>query len=123
MLPDIDFKCVYRLLKQWYDEPAPDHSHFDEWRHRTYQELKTGVRKHLPLRTWWPRYSRGDFRLEVVVGALLIQRVRWGAVRECIENLDQFLANQGWRFDLEGLLRIPPETFEQLIKASRFPRQ
>jgi len=120
---DVDVKEIYLLLKEWFDGPTPPYVDFDRWRYQTYQELRSGRRRNLPLKTWWPRYTRGDFRLEVVVGALLIQRVRWGAVRECIQNVDRFLKDQGRAFDLEGLLSIPPATFEELIRPSRFPTQ
>jgi endonuclease-3 related protein len=72
-----------------------------------------------------PKYTTGDFRLELCLGALLVQQVSWPQVRVCLENLRDCLTHHGAAFDVPGLLSLlqEPEQFARLIKASRFPHQ
>jgi len=119
----VNFRCIYSLLKEWFDEPTPAYENFDCWRHQTYRELESGKRKNLPLKTWWPQYTEGDFRLELAVGALLIQQVKWASVKKCVVNLDQFLRDDGKSFSLEGLLSIPREMLEELVRPCRYKTQ
>lgn len=120
---NISFSAIYSLLREWFDEPTPACENFENWRHQTYRELESGKRKNLPLKTWWPKYTEGDFRLELVIGALLVQQIRWPSVKRCIENLSQFLKENGKPFALEGLLSIPEEKLEELIRACRYKKQ
>jgi endonuclease-3 related protein len=118
----INFRDVFLLLKQWFDFPTPHYDDFDAWRYETYEALKAGRLSNLPLKTWWPKYTTGDFRLELCIGALLIQRLKWPQVRTCIKNLDDFLSDNGKEFDIDGLLSISAERFQSLIRASRYPK-
>jgi len=120
---NINFRNIYSLLKKWFDEPTPEYDDFKCWRFEKYEELELGKRKNLPLKTWWPKYTEGDFRLELALGAMLVQQVRWAAVRQCIENLNRFLIDSERLFDLEGILSIPLEKLEELIRPCRYKRQ
>jgi endonuclease III-like uncharacterized protein len=119
------FRRIFLLLKQWFDSLTPPYRDFDAWRHQTYEAVRNGQRPHLPLKTWWPKYANGDFRLELCLGALLVQQVSWPQVRVCLENLRDGLTRHGAAFDVPGLLRLAqePEQFTRLIKTSRFPHQ
>lgn len=116
----VNFRNIFSLLKERFDEPTPEYEDFDCWRFQTYYQLKSGKRNNLPLKTWWPRYTKADFRLELVIGALLIPQVRWHAVMKCIVNTEMFLKNEGKTFSLEGLLSIPQEKLEEIIKPCRY---
>lgn len=123
MKMNINFRVIYSLLKEWFDELTPEYDDFDRWRFQTYHELETGKRKNLPLKTWWPKYTRGDFRLELAIGALLVQQVRWSSVKLCIENLNRFLEEKGKAFALEGLIGVPQEKLEDLVRPCRYKRE
>ena len=123
MKKGVNFKTTLTLLKRWFDYPASHDFTFSEWRHQKYEELRTGTRNNLPLKTWWPKYTNGDFRLELSLGALLIQQTSWSQVAICIHNLMAFLKGSGKDFSVDGLLSIPPDLFKKLIQASRFPNQ
>ena len=101
----------------------PEYENFDSWRSQTYRELELRRRRSLPLKTWWPKYTGEDFRLELAIGALLIQQVKWASVKKCIEGLDRYLRGNGKSFSLEGLLGIPFEKAEGLIKPCRYKTQ
>lgn len=120
MPAEVNFRQMFLLLKQWFDIPTPRDQDFDTWRQHTYEEVRHGTRRNLPLKTWWPKYMTGDFRLELCLGAILVQQVSWRQVRVCLENLRAFLVGQGAGFDVPALLSIAPAPFAQLIKASRF---
>jgi len=121
----INFRRLFLLLKQWFDDPTPRDQDFETWRQHTYEEVRQGTRRNLPLKTWWPKYTTGDFRLELCLGALLVQRVSWPQVRVCLENLRECLTHHGAAFDVPGLLSLSrdPEQFARLIKASGFLHQ
>lgn len=119
----VNFRQIFLLLKQWFDDPTPRDQDFDTWRQHTYEEVRQGTRRNLPLKIWWPKYTTGDFRLELCLGALLVQQVSWPQVRVCLENLHDFLAHHGAAFDVPSLLSLAPEQFASLIKTSRFPHQ
>jgi endonuclease-3 related protein len=125
MPADGHFRRIFLVLKQWFDSPTPPYRDFDAWRQQTYEEVRNGQRPNLPLKTWWPKYANGDFRLELCLGALLVQQVSWPQVRVCLENLRDGLTRHGVAFDVPGLLRLAqePEQFARLIKTSRFPHQ
>lgn len=123
MPAEVNFRQLFLLLKHWFDAPTPRDQDFDTWRQHTYAEVRQGTRRNLPLKTWWPKYTTGDFRLELCLGALLVQQVSWPQVRVCLENLRDFLAHHGGAFDVPGLLSLAPAQFASLIKASRFPHQ
>jgi endonuclease-3 related protein len=125
MPAEVNFRRVFLLLKDWFDRPTPAYQDFDAWRQHTYAEVSIGARPNLPLKTWWPQYTTGDFRLELCLGALLVPQVSWPQVRVCLENLRDGLTRHGVAFDVSGLLRLlqEPEPFARLIKASRFPHQ
>ena len=123
MLAAINFRRIFLLLKHWFDRPTTPYQDFDAWRQHTYEEVRTGARPNLPLKTWWPKYTTGDFRLELCLGALLVQQVSWPQVRVCLENLRDFLTHHGAAFDVPGLLSLAPEQFASLIQVSRFPHQ
>jgi len=118
----VNFRDVFILLKKWFDSPTPHYDDFDVWRHKTYEEQRTEQLKNIPLKTWWPKYTTGDYRLELCIGALLIQQIKWPQVDTCINNLNNHLIKNGKEFDIQGLLSIPPGEFEDLIKAGRFPK-
>jgi endonuclease III-like uncharacterized protein len=117
---NLNFRDVFILLKKWFDFPRPHYDDFDAWRHKTYEQQRTKQLKNIPLKIWWPKYTNGDFRLEMCIGALLIHQIKWPQVDICINNLNNHLIKNGKEFDIQGLLSIPPEDFEDLIKASRF---
>ena len=119
----IDFKRVFLLLKEWFDLPTPSYHDFESWRRQTYRDLDAGRIANPPLKIWWPIYTEGDSQLEQCVGALLVQQVSWSYVRICIENISSFLKQEGKVFDLEGLLSIPGDELENLIRPSRFFEQ
>ena len=117
----MNFKRLYLQLVDWFDSPS-GFEDFDIWRHRLYQDQTQGKVSNLPLKTWWPKYSRvgTDFRLELCLGAILVQQISWPGVQRCLENLRDHLENTGRDFDAEGILSIPPETLEDLLRPSRF---
>jgi endonuclease-3 related protein len=63
---------------------------------------------------WWP--AEGPF--EVMVGAVLTQRTAWSNVEKAMFNLGEAGVK-----DTEGLLRLPLQTLEDLIRPSGTYRQ
>ncbi|RMF91880.1 MAG: hypothetical protein D6736_04525 [Nitrospinota bacterium] len=104
----LNFYHLFTLLRQWFAPPTP---------------AGPLPGPSLSLKTWWPRYTTGDFRLEICVGALLVHQVSWRQVRTCLYNLQQFLQASGKGFDIDALLSIPLPHLETLLRPSRFPRQ
>ena len=39
---NINFRNIYLLLKEWFDERTPEYENFDSWRNQTYRELESG---------------------------------------------------------------------------------
>jgi len=83
----MNFLMIFNLLKEWFDTPTPGHEDFDCWRHSLYHEERRGLRDRLPLKTWWPHYTKGDFRFEQIIGGLLVQQTSWRQVRASIEAI------------------------------------
>ena len=118
-----DFFLVYSVLRQMFDRPTPDYADFDVWRREQYELLLQGRIRNLPLKTWWPKYGLGDFRLELCLGALLVPQVPWPTVRVCLENIIGFLDEGNLGFDVNGLLSIPQASLEELVKPARFRKK
>ncbi|MHA2231442.1 MAG: hypothetical protein ACXAB4_03020 [Candidatus Hodarchaeales archaeon] len=116
ILPDINFKTMFELLKEWFDDSTSPSGDFDTWRRKMYSK----ERNNLPLKIWWPKYTNGDFRLELCIGAILIQRISWPAVRACIQEMSNHLAANRLQFSVDGILSIRPEDLRRLIRPSRF---
>jgi len=123
MTPKINFKDIFTLLREWFDTPTPAYADFESWRHTFYEEVAQGKRRGLPFKTWWPHYTDGDFRLEQIIGALLVHQVSWNQVRRGIENIQEFLRERGLRFDALGIANIPLVNLEGLIRSTGFYRQ
>lgn len=117
------FKSVYLVLVEWFDSPTPRGVDFSEWRREQYDRLERREIGNLPLKTWWPKYTDEDFRLEICVGALLVQQVSWISVKRCIKDISGFLEERGEAFDTTGLLRIGFEKLQELIRPSRFAQK
>lgn len=119
----INFARLFAVLRAMFDETTPIYDDFHEWRWENYQDLREGRRTNLPLKTWWPKYTDGDFRFELCLGALLVPQVDWDAVRICIENLRNSASSEGLHFSPSSLLEIPEDRFKECIRSSRFLNQ
>jgi len=120
---EINFRRMFFLLRDWFDGWLDD----SDAEATPTQDLAGRASRQainrITLKTWWPKYTEGDFRFELCVGILLVHRVAWPQVRTCIQNLDRYLKPRGMSFEAQALLSIPVEKFESLVNASRFPKQ
>lgn len=123
MTRSLDFVRIYQVLREMSDSPTPAYGGFDAWRWEQYDLLREKRVRNLPLKTCWPKYGDGDFRLELCLGALLVHQVLWSSVRVSLEGIISYLRSQGRSFDLEGILSIPHETLGGLVRLCRFHRE
>jgi endonuclease-3 related protein len=119
----IDFKSIFILLREWFDVPIPSTTNFHQWRRELNDRIGKGQLTNLPLKTWWPKYSAGDFRFELCIGILLVHQVTWRQVTTCFRNILAHLERNKMPFTPEGLLSIPVDDLADLIRASRFAQQ
>ncbi len=119
----VDFRKMFFLLRDWFDGRIDASSSEESSGYNTAKSFNDWPMNIVTLKTWWPKYTSGDFRFELCIGVLLVHRVAWPQVRNCIRNLDAYLRARGMPFEAEALLTIPVEDFESLVNASRFPKQ
>ncbi|OGC09413.1 hypothetical protein A2V82_00865 [candidate division KSB1 bacterium RBG_16_48_16] len=119
----INFKSIFILLREWFDVPTPSKTDFHRWRRELSDKIEKGELTNLPLKTWWPKYSDGDFRFELCIGILLVHQVTWRQVTTCFRNVLAHLERNKMPFTPEGLLSIPVDELAGLIRASRYARQ
>ena len=114
-------KTIFSLLLNWFDVPKVNNQ--TDLRQKQAEKISNKPEQKQSLRTWWPRYTDGDFRFELCIGALLVHQVSWYQVRTCIQNLNEFLHAEGQSFNEQAILKIPLQKLNILIKSSRFPIQ
>ena len=119
----INFYDIFTLLKEWFDTPTPPHVDFSEWRSHLYEQYSSASIPRLPLKTWWPHYTKGDYRFELCIGALLVHQTSWRQVERSIKGIEERLIDEGKAFDAEEIAGIPLPELESLIRSTGFYRQ
>lgn len=114
---------MFDLLREWFDDSTPGAMDQEKAAYGKTTDPNDRQSRRISLKTWWPKYTQGDFRFELCIGMLLVHRVAWPQVKLCIQNLDRSLKAGGASFEARALLEIPVADFEAQINASRFPKQ
>ena len=139
MRSEPNFYDIFTLLKEWFDTPTPPSTNFNEWRFKLYDDYSSGDIKRLvgsdgpnrtsqkssllPLKTWWPHYTKGDYRFELCIGALLVHQTSWQQVERSIKGIEKHLIEDGNEFNAERIAGIPLIELESLVRSTGFYRQ
>jgi len=138
MTKPINFHDIFTLLREWFDTPTPRYDDFDRYRLRLYDEYSSGSHPHLrctgsigrkrnshkrprlPLKIWWPHYTKGDYRFEQIIGAILVQQTSWRQVERSIKDIDYYLEERGTQFDAKSIVSISRRELEWLVRSTGF---